>query len=175
MTVRPLEEPLTFEIAVEPERGGGSDWVRSASVEDGRLVLQMQRTNIAVDCDSNMMLDVPNSEEIVRLMERTAEGDPPLGSLIRTAIRELVKLSSRGVVHAKAIYSVVNLLRRTGTVPVFSELTRNACFDPVGEGFWAYDPELEGEIYSDPDEMRERPLSEREDVLEDQAVQYLGR
>lgn len=175
VTVRPLEEPLTFEIAVEPRRGGGSDWVRSASVEDGRLVLQMQRTNIAVDCDSNMMLDVPNSEEIVRLMERTAEGDPPLGSLIRTAIRELVKLSSRGVVHAKAIYSVVNLLRRTGAVPVFSELTRNACFDPVGEDFWAYDPELEGEIYSDPDEMRERPLSEREDVLEDQAVQYLGR
>ncbi|MFO7918539.1 MAG: hypothetical protein R6V13_10715 [Anaerolineae bacterium] len=175
VTVKALEDPLTFEIAVEPERDGGSDWVRSVSVEDDRLVLQMQRANIAVDCDPNMIVDIPNPQEIVRLMESTAESDPPLGSLVRTAIRELVKLSSRGVVHAKAIYSVVNLLRRTGAVPIFAELTRNACFDPVGEGFWGYDPELEGEVYTGPEEMRERPLSEREDVLRDQVVQYLGR
>ncbi|MFP3895853.1 MAG: hypothetical protein ACLFV5_03295 [Anaerolineales bacterium] len=175
VTVKALEDPLTFEITVEPERGGSSNWVRSASVENGRLVLQMQRANIAVDCDPNMMVDIPDPQEIVQFMESTAEDDPSLGSLIRTAIRELVKLSSRGVVHAKAIYSVVNLLRRTGAVPIFSELTRNACFDPVREGFWAYDTELEGEIYSDPEEMRERSLSEREDVLRDQVVQYLGR
>jgi hypothetical protein len=175
VTVRALEDPLTFEISVTPERGGGSNWVRSASVDDERLVLQMQRANIAVDCDPNIMVDVPNPQEIVQLMGSTAESDPSLGSLVRTAIRELVKLSSRGVVHAKALYSVVNLLRRTGAVPIFSELTRHACFDPVGEGFWAYDPELEEDVYSDPEEMRERPLSEREDVLRDQVVQYLGR
>ncbi|MEA3406563.1 MAG: hypothetical protein U9R48_00600 [Chloroflexota bacterium] len=175
VTVSALEDPLTFKISVTPQRGRGSNWVRSVSVDNERLVLQMQRANIAVDCDPNMMVNIPNPQEIVRLMERTAESDPPLGSLVRTAIRELVKLSSRGVVHAKAIYSVVNLLRRTGAVPIFSELTRNACFDPVGEGFWAYDSELEGEVYSDPEEMRERPLSKQEDVLRDQVVQYLGR
>ena len=70
---------------------------------------------------------------------------------------------------------MVNLFRRTGAVPIFAELTRSACFDPVGDGFWAYDPELKGKVYHTPEEMRERPLSSRGDLIKDQVIQYLGR
>jgi hypothetical protein len=58
---------------------------------------------------------------------------------------------------------------------VFAELTRRACYNPVGDGLWVYSPDLEGTVYRDPDEMRERPLSNREDTVRDQAIQYLGR
>ncbi len=66
-------------------------------------------------------------------------------------------------------------MRRVGSVLVFAELTRSACFDPVGNGFWAYDAALEGAVYRTPVEMRERPQSTRDDLVKDQVVQYLGR
>ena len=59
-------------------------------------------------------------------------------------------------------------------MPVFSILTRNACFDPVGNGEWAYDGSLEGQLYETPEEMRERPLSHRNDLARDQVVRYAG-
>jgi hypothetical protein len=61
-------------------------------------------------------------------------------------------------------------------VPVFAELTRQACFDPIDQpGMWAYDHSLEGTVYRTPDEMRERPMSQRDNVVRDQAVPYTGR
>jgi len=70
---------------------------------------------------------------------------------------------------------VANLIRRTGSVPVFAELTRRACYDPVGGGYWAYDPDLAGRVYHTPEEIRERPLSGRQDLVRDPVIQYQGR
>jgi hypothetical protein len=78
------------------------------------------------------------------------------------------------VAPCQAIYSAVNMYRRSGAVPVFSILTANACFDPVGNGEWAFDGSLEGQLYQTPDEMRERPLSRRSDLARDQVVRYVG-
>ena len=175
VSIRATDEPLTFSISMTPTRSRRSEWVRSASAVEGRLVLQMQRTTIAVRCDRNVFVDVSDREAIAHLMAQTEEAQVPLRTLVRAAFEELAKLSSGGVVHAKSIYSIINLMRRTGAVSVFAELTRNACFDPVGDGFWAYDPDLKGKHYRTPEEMRERPLSNRGDVVVDQVVQYLGR
>ena len=89
---------------------------------DGRLVLQMQRATIGVRCDRNMLTDIPDRQSMAELMARMASQQLILPALVRTAFEELAKLSGRGVVHAKAIYAVANLLRRTGAVPIFAEL-----------------------------------------------------
>jgi hypothetical protein len=175
VTVSPLEEPLTFSLAITPVRGGRSEWIRSASIQEGKLVLQMQRATLAVRCDRNTLVDVPDREALAQWMAQAEEARLSLSALVHTAFEELAKLSGRGLVHAKSIYSVVNLMRRTGAVPVFAELTRRACYDPVGDGFWVYDVSLEGSVYRTPDEMRERPLSKRTDLIKDQVVQYMGR
>jgi len=175
VSVSPAGAPLTFSISAQPIRSKKTEWVRSASVSDEGLALQMQRSAIGVKCDRNTFVDVPDREAIARLMAQTERAQLSLTSLIRTAFEELAKLSSRGIVHAKSIYSAVNLMRRSGTVPIFAELTRHACYDPVGDGSWAYDPSLAGQLYRTPDEMRERPFSKRQDLIRDQVVQYLGR
>jgi len=175
VTLAATEDPEVFTISITPVRSRRSEWVRSASVNEGRLVLQMQRATIPLRCDRNMLLDVPDRESILELMRQANEANTPLSELLLLAFEELAKLSSRGTVHAKSLYSVVNLFRRTGAVPIFAELTRSACFDPVGDGFWAYDPELRGKVYHTPEEMRERPLSSRGDLIKDQVIQYLGR
>jgi hypothetical protein len=60
-------------------------------------------------------------------------------------------------------------------VPVAEYLTRNAAYDPVGDGFWAFDSANQGQVYETADEMRERPRSTRADLVRDQVVHYLGR
>jgi hypothetical protein len=175
ITITPTDAPLTFNVATAKARSKRREWIRSASVGDEGLVLQMQQASSTVRCDKNMFIDVADREEVARLMAETEEEQPSLSALIHLAFLELAKLSSRGIVHAKSIYSMINMLRRTGAVPVFAELTRSACYDPVGDGFWAYDASLEKEIYRTPVEMRERSLSNREDLVKDQVVEYLGR
>lgn len=175
VTVIQADERLTLNLTAAPVRARRSEWIRSATAEGDTLVLQMQRATVEVRCDRNMLVDIPDRDVVVALLARHEAARTPLTNIIRTAFNELAKLSSRGIVHAKSIYSVANLLRRTGCVPVFAELTRQACYDPVGDGFWAYEPSLTGTVYHASDEMRERPLSRREDVLKDQVVQYLGR
>jgi hypothetical protein len=175
VAITPTDEAMTFGILVVPVRSRRSEWVRSAIVAEGDLVLQMQRASLEVRADHNMLLDVPDRDAIASLMAQAARAQLSLTATVRTAFTELTKLGAGGTVHAKSLYSVCNLLRRTGAVPVFAELTRRACYDPVGDGLWVYNPDLEGAVYRDPDEMRERPLSMRENTARDQAVQYLGR
>ncbi|MBM3187303.1 MAG: hypothetical protein FJZ90_01100 [Chloroflexi bacterium] len=175
VTIAPMDEPGAFSLSVSPVRSRRSEWIRTAQVSDDGLTLQMQRASIGIRCDRNMLIEVPNRGAVAAYMAGGARSSLSLGVLIRRAVEELAKLSSRGLVHAKSVYSFVNLIARTGSVPVFAELTRNACFDPVGDGFWAYDPSLEGTVYRTAEDMRERPRSQRDDLVRDQVVQYVGR
>jgi hypothetical protein len=175
IAIAAANEPLTFTLSATALRTRGSDWVRSATVEDGELRLQMQRLSVAVRADKNMLIDVPDRAAMAGLMAQMEARKVALPRLVHVAFSELAKLGSRGLVHIKALYAAVNLMRRVGSVPVFAYLTRQACYDPVGDGFWAYDASLEGKAYATSDEMRERPLSTRGDLVRDQVVQYLGR
>lgn len=175
ITLTPGEESGVFKIGVSATRGRRSEWVRSVTFEDGTLRLQMQRTTVPVRADRNTLVDVPDADAVAAYMAQRQGGRAPLGTVLRAAFAELAKLSGRGLVHAKSLYSVVNMMRRSGAVPVFAELTRQACFDSVGDGQWLYDEANEGKVYRTPDEMRDRPLSSHEDLIRDQVIQYVGR
>ena len=66
-------------------------------------------------------------------------------NLQQTMIRimpELIKLSPQGTVHAKTIYSAVNILRRTPPGPVFALLSKESYFVSMGGGYWTFDAAL---------------------------------
>lgn len=174
VTITPGDEPLSLVLNVAQRRGGGSQWIRTATVEDGALVIQMQPKAIGVRYDPDTLVDVSDPDAVARLMWQSQQTSRGLAGVVRTVFSELAKLSPQGAAHCKTIYTVVNMYRRSGAVPIFATLTRNACFDPVGHGEWVYDPSLEGKTYSSPEEMRERPLSNRSDLFRDQAVRYAG-
>jgi hypothetical protein len=48
----------------------------------------------------------------------------------------LAKLSGAGHVHAKTLYSAVNILRRIPPGPVFAEVVTHPAFKAVGNGYW---------------------------------------
>jgi hypothetical protein len=176
VTVTPTDEALTFAITIAPVRNRRRDWIRAATVAEGDLNIQLQQqAPPPVRADGNMLIIVPDDEAIEGLMRQASGAQLSLSATVRSVFQELAKLGAGGTVHAKSLYSAANLLRRTGAVPVFAELTRRACYNPVGDGLWVYNSDLEGAVYRDPDEMRERPLSTRENTVRDQAIQYLGR
>jgi hypothetical protein len=174
ITVAHGDEPMSLVLSTATRRGGGSEWLRRASVEDGELSIQLQPASIRVRYDPDTLVDVTDREAVARLMWQSHQTSLGLGNVVRTVVLELAKLSPQGAAHCKTIYSAVNMYRRSGAVPIFAILTRNACFDPVGLGEWAYDASLEGKVYRTPDEMRERPLSKRSALFRDQAVRYAG-
>jgi hypothetical protein len=172
LTLAVAPEPCTWTIAISPIRGKKSEWISSATVSDGVLTLKLQKVALDIKAERNMVIDVPVRDAIAGLMTEAEAAGTPLATIVFHVFDELAKQTSSRLVHAKSLYSAVNLVRRSGAVPVFAELTRRACFDPVGGGMWAFDPSQQKAIYQTPEEMRDRPLSSRNDTVKDPAIQY---
>jgi hypothetical protein len=51
-------------------------------------------------------------------------------------------LSPQNTVHAKTIYSAVNMVRRCPPGPIFAELVRQPCFISMGENYWRFNASL---------------------------------
>jgi hypothetical protein len=57
--------------------------------------------------------------------------------LVAQVTPELIKLNPQGTVHAKSVYSAVNMILRTPPGPVFYALISNRRFRDVGNGLFA--------------------------------------
>jgi len=169
------DEPLTIAVSTQRARRSRSEFIRAAAAEGGTLTLQMQRASLDVEVDRDTVIYIPDPEEIATLMLTDRMRGLSLSEIVYHAFEELAKLGSGGTVHAKSVYSAVNLMRRCGSVPIFQELTRRACYDPVGNNEWVFDPNKKGIYYTTPDDMRERPQSSRDTAVQEPVAQYLGR
>jgi len=165
------EGPYAFGISFEKGRRR-TEWLRQAKAVDGQLTFAMQRKAYECQYDKHLNIDLEEPEELDPLWTLPGDGSSSLFELLTDLFPELAKLSGQGLVHAKTLYSAANLTRRTGAVPVFAELTRHACFDPVGDGNWVYDESLRHVTYETVDDMRRRPSSRRPDVIVDTVYQY---
>ena len=168
-------EPLTIAVSTQRARRSRNEFIRSAAAEGGTLTLQMQVASLSVEADRDTVIHIPSREEIAALMMTDRMRKLPLSEIVYHAFEELAKLGSSGTVHAKSVYSAVNLMRRCGSVPVFQELTRRACYDPVGNGEWVFEPGKKGLYYATPEEMRDRPQRSRDTAVQEPVAQYLGR
>ena len=72
-----------------------------------------------------------------QLRERIDQRGVTIPELVAQVAPELVKLNPQGTVHAKSVYSAVNVVRRTPPGPVFHALISNRRFRDVGNGLFA--------------------------------------
>jgi hypothetical protein len=165
------DEPLTF-LVVYDQGKRKAEWIREAKVLNGRLTFSMQRKAYTCRYDKHLLIEEGAVEELDRLWVSPSGPPPSLFDYLTELFPELAKLSGQGLVHAKSLYAAVNLTRRCGAIPIFAELTRHACFDPVGDGNWVYDESLRSLTYSTPEEMARRPSSRRQDVIVDRIQAY---
>lgn len=167
------DDPFTIEISYGLRRRKG-EWVRSLRSQDGMLTFEIQKRAYTCLYDKHILLDDGQVESVDQLWTEINERKPSLFQTLQEIFPELAKLNANGMVHAKALYSAVNIARRCGVVPILAELGRQACFDPVGDGNWVFDPSLVGQSYDTAKDIMERPHSRRTDVFKYQVFRYSG-
>jgi hypothetical protein len=118
------------------------DWVKVGAVVDNQLTFQMNTAPLSCKYDDLMMIGDTNSAEIDRLWLSTEEKEVSIFNLLCHLIPELSKLNPQSTVHAKTLYSALNIIRRTAPGVIFEELTKHRCFIPMRHGYWTYDPSL---------------------------------
>jgi hypothetical protein len=134
------DDPLTVVVDYLPQRKK-REWIRVATAEGGRLSFAMQMRSIGCEYDELMVLDEDDPAEIDALWMRSEESGKSVSEVVRQVFPELAKLNPQGTVHAKTLYSAVNVEKRCPPGPILAELATTADFLAVGDGYWVYDRE----------------------------------
>lgn len=113
------------------------DWVRVARVERGQLLFSMLKYAIAADYDDDMVVAEADPAATDELRRELYRRNPSVAELVREIAPQLMGLSTQGTVHAKTVYSAVNLVRRTAPGPIFAVLATDPMFQAVGSGLFA--------------------------------------
>jgi hypothetical protein len=134
-------DPRVITVDYEPRRLK-SLWIPIAAVQGGKLVFQMRKTAISCEYDDKMTIGEDHPEQIDRLWQEVRDRGESLFQTMMRIMPELIKLSPQGTVHAKTIYSAVNVLRRSPPGPIFAlRSTERNCVS-MGGGYWTFDEAL---------------------------------
>ena len=128
-------EVILFAAKRRPMR----EWLRTVVPLDGRLTFGMQKRLITCDYDELMIITVDNPAVVDTIWLRADTGRTPFGRIVADTLRELAKLNPQSTVHAKTLYSAVNVVRRCAPEPVFAELVSRPYFIHVGDSYWRFD------------------------------------
>ncbi len=112
------------------------EWVRLASVADNRIQFNLERRSISCGYDDLLIVGTDVVAAIDALWRRAESNKRTLASLLIEIFPSLAAMNPQSGVHAKTLYSAVNMLKRVPPGPVFAELTRNPAFESVGDLYW---------------------------------------
>lgn len=121
-----------------------SEWVRVASVEGKQLVFEMQQQTIGSDYDDLMIVSTEDLDAIDALWLSITESGRRLEDLIPPIFRQLARLTPQSNVHAKTLYSAVNMVRRCPPGPIFATLMTLPGYRHVGGAYWREEDEAAG-------------------------------
>jgi hypothetical protein len=138
ITLRRGSDPFSMQIEYQAQRER-SLWVRVARGVNGKLTFAQEKRPLAHKYDEDMLIFVndPNSIEVAAQNAR----DQRLSILLEEIFPELAKLSGAGRVHAKTLYSAVNLVRRAGPRVVLGALVESRTLSSVGGGYFVLNDE----------------------------------
>ncbi len=139
VTLRRGPTPLTIIVESQSQRER-SLWVRVARGINGRVLFSQEKRPLSHKYDEEMLIVVADPVGLDALAHAQAER-VDLHPLLEEVFPELAKLSSSGHVHAKTIFSAVNLVRRTAPRAVFSALAESRSFASVGGGYFMLNEE----------------------------------
>lgn len=117
------------------------EWVRLASVSDNRIRFELKRRSVGCGYDDLMIVGTDVVGAVDALWRRAKKQQRSVASLLAEVFPELANLTPQNTVHAKTLYSAVNMLRRVPPGPIFAELVRHPAFQPVGDHYWRFDPD----------------------------------
>jgi hypothetical protein len=115
------------------------EWARIATpdLNKGQLNFEMNKIQIACEYDETMIVATEDAEGVDELRQQLLDNDVELQDIVDQIVPELTKLNPNGTVHAKSVYSAVNIIRRCPPGPIFHALISNPTFRDAGNGTFA--------------------------------------
>lgn len=113
-----------------------TEWIRLVTVQGGQISFENTKRSIGAEYDDLMILGADDLEAVDELFTQVQQQKRTLPAIMRAVIPSLGRLTPQGTVHAKTIYSAVNVVRRCPPGPIFAILVANPDFQNVGGHYW---------------------------------------
>lgn len=139
--VKRTKDPMRIIVDFETTRTQ-RDWIRTAAASNNKLTFQMNKEAIGCKYDDLMIVGERSTTEIDSLWINAEEKEWSIYDILCDIFPQLSKLNPQSTVHAKTLYSGINMIRRVSPGMVFQELVQRDAFIPVDHGYWVYDPNL---------------------------------
>lgn len=113
-----------------------TEWIRLIAPKGDSITFENQKRAIGAQYDELMIMgadDLPGVDAIAQTVQQQKKS---LVSILKMMMPSLGALTPQGTVHAKTLYSAVNVLRRCPPGPVFATLIANPDFENVGGHYW---------------------------------------
>ncbi len=134
--LNPTDDRSRIEIEFDNYRPR-TEWIPLVErAEDDRLRFKTAKRAIGADYDELIIVGVNRLQEVDKLGVEIQGKRVTLSSLLRSLVAELSRQNPQGAVHAKALYSALNILRRCPPGPMFATLATNPDFEYVGGNYW---------------------------------------
>jgi hypothetical protein len=115
------------------------EWVRLATAVDNQIKFELKRRAIGCGFDDLMLVGTDVVAAIDALWKRAETHQRSIASLVAEIFMELAEANPQNTVHAKTLYSAINMLRRVPPGPLFAEMVRHPAFQSVGDHYWQFD------------------------------------
>ncbi len=135
--VRRTEDPGRFVVDFDAYRPR-TEWITMVEPQAGHIGFQSSRRSIGAAYDDLMALGADDLERVDALWRATRDQRRSLLQTIRDILPELARLNPQSAVHAKTLYSAVNVVRRCPPGPILAALESQPEFEPVGGHYWRY-------------------------------------
>ncbi|MBN1965961.1 MAG: hypothetical protein JW910_15025 [Anaerolineae bacterium] len=113
-----------------------TEWIRLVIPEKDRISFQNHKRAIGAAYDDLMVLGADDLERVDEVCETIVRQKRSLVATIRDLVPELARLTPQATVHAKTLYSAVNVLRRCPPGPILAALEAQPAFEHVGGNYW---------------------------------------
>lgn len=131
-------EPHVIQLGYDKRRAK-REWVRLATVANNRLRFELEKRSISCGYDDLMIVGTDVVAAIDAMWKNASTKKRAVASLLIEIFPSLAELTPQNTVHAKTLYSAVNMLLRIPPGPIFVELVRNPAFQTVGDHYWIFD------------------------------------
>lgn len=133
--VRATDDPSRLIVDFDAHRPR-TEYIRLAVPNEGRLTFANFKRSIGAGYDELLIVGAEDLEGVDSIWTATQNRRKGLADLIRDLIPELAKLNPQNAVHAKTLYSAVNIIRRCPPGPIFATLVARPEFQHVGGPYW---------------------------------------
>jgi hypothetical protein len=135
LTFRATEHPSQFVLDFKAHRPR-TEYIRLAIPSGGRLRFENFKRSIGAEYDELMILGAEDIDGVDEVWAATRNRRRSLSDILSDLLPELARLMPQQTVHAKTLYSAVNIMRRCPPAPIFATLLARPEFEAVGNGYW---------------------------------------